>query len=248
MTFSYSAVWDDTVQMLRRHGSLLLAVAGVFLLLPGLLVAYAFPQPTATGNELISAMVRYYQDHWLWLLLSNIVSMIGTIALYLLLFDRRGRTVGGAIAGALPILPFYFVMSMLSGLAIGLGLGLFLLPGLYLIGRLATASAAMVAEDRRSPLAALGRSWQLTRKRGWAVAGLILIVAAVGYLLSFVVTAVLGTVFVLLLGRDGLGGLLNLILRGAVSAVFITVLIVLLAAIYRALRAAAEPAAPVTGT
>lgn len=246
MTFSYSAVWDDTMQMLRRNGSLLLAVAGVFFLLPGLLVAYAFPQPTSsTGQDVVALMIRYYQDHWPWLLLSSIASMIGTIALYLLLFDRHGRTVGGAIAAALPILPFYFLMSLLSGLAIGAGLSLFVLPGLYLLGRLAPASAVMVAEGRRSPFAALGESWALTRKRGWKVAGLLLIVVVVGYVLSFVVTAVLGTVFLLALGRDGLGGLLNLILRGAVSAVFVTVLIVLLAAIYRALRGSAEP---VTGT
>lgn len=246
MTFSYSAVWDDTMQLLRRHGSLLLAVAGVFFLLPGLLVAYVFPQPTsASGEDVVALMVTYYQEHWVWLLLSSIASMIGTIALYLLLFDRQDRTVGGAIAAALPILPFYFLMSLLSGLAIGLGLSLFVLPGLYLLGRLAPASAVMVAEDKRSPFAALSGSWSLTRKRGWKVAGLLLIVVVVGYVLSFIVTAVLGSVFLLALGRDGLGGLLNLILRGAVSAVFITVLIVLLAAIYRALRGTAEP---VTGT
>jgi hypothetical protein len=31
MKFSYSAVWNDTVALLRSHGSLLLAIAGVFI-------------------------------------------------------------------------------------------------------------------------------------------------------------------------------------------------------------------------
>jgi hypothetical protein len=40
MNFSYSAVWNDTVALLKSHGSLLLAVAGVFILLPLLMTAY----------------------------------------------------------------------------------------------------------------------------------------------------------------------------------------------------------------
>ena len=34
MKFSYSAVWDGTVRIFRGNASLLLAVAGVFLFLP----------------------------------------------------------------------------------------------------------------------------------------------------------------------------------------------------------------------
>jgi UPF0716 family protein affecting phage T7 exclusion len=46
MKFSYSAVWNDAARMLKEHGSLLLAIAGVFFLLPGLLLGYFLPQPT----------------------------------------------------------------------------------------------------------------------------------------------------------------------------------------------------------
>lgn len=241
MKFSYSAVWNDAVRMLREHGSLLLAVAGVFFLLPALLVGYFVPQPTGSGQDALNAMIEHYRDNWPWLLLANIVNLIGSIAIYRLLFDRRGGTVGGAIGGALPILPMYFIMTALSSMAIGAGLVLFVLPGLYLLGRLVVSGAAMVAEGHRSPLAPIGRSWNLTRRRGWAVAGLVLIVAIAGIILSFVITAVLGTVFILIGGREGLGPLLVLILNSAIMAVFTTVLIVLLAAIYRALAGAAEP-------
>ena len=83
------------------------------------------------------------------------------------------------------------------------------------------------------------------RRRGWAVAGLVIIVVLAGLVLSFVVTAVLGTLFLLVGGRDGLGPLLVLILNSALTAVFTTVVIVLFAAIYRAVAGAAEPT---TGT
>lgn len=241
MKFSYSAVWNDTAQMLRSHGSLLLAIAGVFFLLPALLAGYFLPQPTSTsGTDVFGPMIAHYQNNWHLFLLANIVNMIGAIAIYLLLFDQRGRTVGGAIGAALPILPFYLLMSILSGLLIGFGLAIFILPGLYLIGRLGTASAVMIAEGQRSPIGALGGSWQLTRGHGWVVTGLVMIVAAIGYLLTFVVTAIPGLVIVLLAGRDGLGGLLVTLISAAATAVFATVMIVLFAAIYRALRGSAS--------
>lgn len=245
MKFSYSAVWDDVMAMLRSHGSLLFAIAGVFFLLPTLLTGYLLPQPApASPSEVMSAMTGYYRDQWPWLLLATAINTVGAIAIYLLLFDGRGRTVGGALSAALPILPFYLLMSVLTGLAIGLGLGLFILPGIYLLGRLTLAPAVMIAEQQRSPLGAIRGSWALTRGRGWAVAGLVVIVALVGYLLGFVVSAVLGTVFVLILGREGAGSLMILILNAAVTAALLTVLLVLFAAIYRAIR---SPTASTSG-
>lgn len=245
MKFSYSAVWNDAVRMLRQHGSLLLAVAGVFFLLPGLLLGYFLPQPTGSGQDAFNALMRYYSDHWPMLLLANIINMVGYIAIYRLLFDRHRGTVGSAIGGALPILPMYFIMTLLTTIAVGAGLALLILPGLYLLGRLVISGAAMVAEGHRSPIAPISRAWALTRGRGWAVAGLVIIVILAGIVLSFVVTAVLGTVFILIGGREGIGALLVLILNSALSAVFMTVMIVLFAAIYRALAGSAEPT---TGT
>lgn len=238
MKFSYTAVWNDVVAMLRANGSLLLAIAGVFFLLPALLTGYLLPQPeqAASGEAQLARMMEYYTANIGWLLLGNLVNMVGVIAIYLLLFDARGRTVGGAIAGALPILPFYLLMSILVGLAVGVGLVLLVLPGIYLMGRLVAAGPAMVAEGRHNPLDAIRGSWAKTRGKGWAVAGMVLIVAISGLLLSMVATVVLGSVFYLIGGREGVGPLLVLILNSAVGALFSTVLYVLFAAIYRALR------------
>jgi hypothetical protein len=235
MKFSYSAVWDDTVGMLKRNGSLLLALAGVFFMLPALLTGYLFPTPANADADPVGAMFAYYRENWLGLMIGSLVNTIGSAAIYLLLFDRRGGTVGSAIAAALPIVPFYFLMSLLVSLAIGFGFVLLVVPGIYLIGRLATSGTVMVAEGRRNPLNAIGGSWRLTKGKGWAVAGLVLIVGLAGAILSFAITAVLGSIFLLVGGREGVGGLLVLILNSALTAVLYTVLIVLLAAIYRRL-------------
>jgi hypothetical protein len=241
MKFSYSAVWSDTVRMFGANASLLLAIAGVFFFLPALLVGYLLPPPAGatTTEAMIVDLSAYLEANWHWLLLANVVNMVGAIAIYLLLFNTRNHTVGGAIAGAIPFLLFYLILSILSTLIIGAGCMLFLLPGLYLLGRLGISGAVMVAEGARNPLEALGRTWTRTKGRGWAVAGIIILIAITGFVLTFVASRVFGSVILLALGREGVGSLVLLILDSAVSAAFSSVMLVLMAAIYRALPAPA---------
>lgn len=248
MKFSYSEVWADTVAMLKAHGSLIAALAGVFYFLPTLLTGYFLPQPSPSESNPFGPMIDYFRTNWHWLVLGNIINMVGAIAIYRLLLGERGQTVGGAIAAALPILPFYFLMSIITNFSILFGLFLFVVPGLYLLGRLFLASPVLVAQTPRNPIAAISGSWGLTRGHGWAVAGLIVIVALVGLLLSFVVTAVLGGVLLIVGGREGIGEVLLLILSSAASTALAVVLVVLVAAIYRALGngAAATPAVDFT--
>jgi hypothetical protein len=247
MSLSYSAVWAETVALLRRHASLVATVAGVFLFLPGLLVAYFLPQPeAATVERLIAAWSDYGSANWPWLLLNSLMVMVGSIAILLLLF-ARDISVGGAIAAAIVLLPSYFLASLLGNLAIGFGFLFLILPGIYLIGRLGPLNAVVVAETHRNPIAALRRCWALTRGHGWAIAGLILLVAIAAAIVVGAATTLLGILFVLVAGQD-LGQLLVLIVRTAGNAAMVTLLLVLGAALYRQLAegrsaAASAPAA-----
>ena len=242
MRFSYSAVWNDTAALLKGHGPMLAAVAGVFIFLPLLLTGYLLPTPTSETDPL-GAMTGYYRDNWSWLLLGSIVNAMGAMSIYRLIFAEGRVTVGQAIGGALPLLPSYVVLSLLVSIALGTGFVLFILPAIYLLGRLTVAAPIMVTENQRNPLAAIGESWRGTAGKGWAVAGIILIVALAGAILSFVALALLGTLLVLVAGREGIGALLLLLLNSLVTSALYVVLIVLVAAIYRALRrgAVAEP-------
>lgn len=250
MKFSYSAVWADTVALLRAHASLLLTVAGVFLFLPTLLVAHFLPQPQGAESfeRLTQLWTEYMSANWHWVLLNRIVGMIGSIAILLLLF-ARGITVGGAIAAALALLPAYFIASLLGSAATAIGFLLLIVPGLYLLGRLGPLNPVVVAEGHKNPIAALTRCWALTKGRGWAVLGLILLVALAAAIAVAVASNLLGIVFVLAAGRD-VGALLTLIVATAGNAAMMTLLLVLGAAIYRQLSgeksaapAAAGPAA-----
>lgn len=245
MRLSYSAVWADTVALLRSHASLIATVAGVFIFLPGLLVAYFLPQPEPESFDRMAQLwMEYFDANWHWLLLNSLVGMIGSIAILLLIFSR-GITVGGAIAAALALLPAYFLASFASSLAIGFGFVILIVPGLYLLGRFGPLNSVVAAEAQKNPIAALRRCWQLTKGHGWAILGLILLVAVAAAILVGIVTALLGILFVIIAGQD-IGQMLILIVRAAGNAAMMTVLLVLSAAIYRRLsdgKSAPDPAA-----
>lgn len=236
---SFSRVWDDTLSMLRANAGLLAAIGGAFLFLPDLLLSRFAPAPgdATTPAEFMEQMQAYFQANVGWLLLSAVVNAIGAIAIYLLLLRTPRLTVGAAVAAALPILPFYFLMTIGFNLAVGLGFLLFILPGIYLLGRLVLASPVLVTEMPRSPGGALARAWSLSRGRGWQIALMVLLVYIVAGLVTFAIQAALGSIILLLLGNEGIGALLNAALGALVNSVFAVVATVLTAAIYRALTA-----------
>jgi len=235
MKFSYTAVWDDTTAMLRAHGSLIAALAGVFLFLPGLLLAVLLPHPTTTDASRAFEVLRdYYVANALWLFLGGLVSMAGTIAILKLLLGPRGTSVGGAIAAAVPILPFYFLAAFLANLALLVGFLLLIVPGLYLFGRLAPLGAVVVAENRRNPIDAIARCFALTKGRGWAVLGFVLLVAVAGIVTTMVADGLLGVLLILLAGKS-LGAFLSSIVNAATGAAFSALFAVLFAALYRRL-------------
>jgi hypothetical protein len=247
MSFSYSKVWDETVRTLRTHATLLIAVAGVFLFLPSLVAGYIAPPPQTQSVE---TMINHYRDN-LWILFgAQLIGFIGNLALLILVLDDRRPTVGGSIAAALAMLPAYLLVSILSGFMLMIGFFLLILPFFYLIGRLAATGPALVAEGRRNPLDIIRRSFEITKGNGWAVVGLILLVFVAFYILTLAVTLVFGSILLIIdRATDGsVGAFLLLVLSSAIGAVFNTVLMVLVASIYRRLTGAAQPAAvPTSG-
>ena len=239
MSFSYSAVWDETVRTLRAHSTLLLAVAGVFLFLPALVAAYLAPAPQ---TQTLDTMVAHYRENF-WLLFgAQLIGFIGNLALLVLVLDERRPTVGRAIIFALAMLPAYLLVSILSGFMLMIGFFLLILPFFYLIGRLAAAGPALVAEGRRNPLDIIRRSFELTKGNGWAVVGLILLVFVAFYVLMLAVTLVFGSILLIVDRSTGssVGAFLLLVLSSGVGAVFNTVLMVLAASIYRRLSSGAQ--------
>lgn len=232
---SYSTVWDDTAALLRAHGSLIAALAGAFLFFPALLLGYFGPRAEAIApDRVVEAMTAYLAARWPWILLTRLIEAAGSLAMLQLVLGPRGTSVGGAIAAAVRLLPFYFLAFLIGNLMVGFGLFLLIVPGLYLMARLAPLAPIFVAEQRRHPIEALGRAFELTKGQGWAILGLILLVGIGGAVTMIVANLLTGTLLILIAGK-GLGAFLAQIVGAATGAAFATLLLILYAALYRAL-------------
>jgi hypothetical protein len=243
MRFSYNAVWEDALMLLRRNAALLAAIAGVFLFLPAVTVAILLPPPVPAGDDMrrfVEQLIDYYQTAGPWLTLENLLAIAGTLAMLRLIFARE--TVGAALVRGLLLTPLYFLLSIVCGFAIGLGLLLLLAPGLYLIGRLVPLPAVLAAENRLNPLSAISRTFALTKGHGWAVFGLVFIVGAVAFIFISMAHSLFGIIFIVAAGQE-LGKLLSAVMGAALSAALVTLLTMLYAAIYRALAGANAAAA-----
>jgi len=250
MAFSYTETWNEAVRMMRREGSALTAVAGVFMFLPALLLAYFAPMETGGPLDwmtLADELTAYYQRNLPWLALENLASLLGAMTMYRLLLQQRGATVGGALSSAFLLLPAYVVLAILKGVMLSIAFMALIVPAIYLLGRIGTADPIMAAERSFNPLRALEGSFRLTRGRGWAVAGLFLVVGLTSFVVVWATTAILGILVVLAAGQSPFSLLLRDIIAAGLGAAQSTVLIALAAAIYRMLSAA--PArVPISGT
>jgi hypothetical protein len=234
MSFSYNGVWDETVRTLRANTSLLLAVAGVFLFLPALVVGFLAPPPQA---QTVPAMLAHYRENGATLFIGQLVAFVGNLALLILVLDERRPTVGGAIRASLAMLPAYLLVSILSGFMLMAGFFLLIIPFFYLIGRLAATGPVLVAEGRRNPFDIIKRSFEVTKGNGWATVGLILIVFIAFYILMLAVTFVFGSIFIIVdrITGGNVGAFLLLLLSAGIGAAFNVVLMVLVSSVYRRL-------------
>ena len=82
-------------------------------------------------------------------------------------------------------------VGLLFGLLVGLGFIALVIPGLFLLVKLAVSLPALVVEDKRGSQA-LGRSWDLTTGFFWHVAGTV----ALAFLISIVVSGVIQALFI----------------------------------------------------
>jgi hypothetical protein len=235
MKFSYTELWNDTVRMLQSNLAILVALAGVFIFLPNLLIIHFFPAPPEVApDEALRVLLEYWRAIAPWALLSQIVQMIGGISIYLILLGKRGSTVGGVIATSLVILPFYFLASLISGFIVFAGLILLIVPGLYLFARLVPLGPVVVAEGTRNPIETIRRAFALSRGNGWAILGLFMLIAIAGTVAGKVLVWLLGILFVYLASQD-IADLLTQIVQALATSALALVIVVLAAAVYRAL-------------
>ena len=174
MRFSMSAAWNDAMALMRGNREVLAIVAGVFFLLPGLVMAVMFAEEQAQMMAVLQQMVQgqVLQEQpdlalqaapgWFLAvgLASFFIQLIGYLALLALMDDRRRPTVGEAIGTAFKcLLPLigavivfavgYVVCAMVVGLVLtmlfaGLGAATGLLGVIAAIALIAAVFWVMV--------------------------------------------------------------------------------------------------------
>lgn len=187
MAFESNPAWQFAVRKVTANRELLMAVAGVFFVLPSfamsLLTPDFMPAPGGDASARFQQVMAFYSGVMPYAIALGAVQMLGAMAVLALMTDRARPTVGEALReglrGVLPCLG----AQLLLAFALGLGLTLVLLIG-AVSGIPAVASVLIVAgialaawvwtrfslalpviavERVRNPVTALARSWRVTR-------------------------------------------------------------------------------------
>lgn len=190
MRFDSNKAWNTTTAAVVANRDMLLAITGVFILLPAFALMVFLPEPAAPAKAdaeaLLAAYSSYFERAWPWMLGVMALHLVGTLAMIALITDPRRPTVGEAIrSGAaraitagLAMAILFFVLSFAAGLPInlaalagskalsiaGLAAGLTLL--FYGLARALPLMPVVVIERVANPFAALRRAWALSRGNG----------------------------------------------------------------------------------
>jgi hypothetical protein len=103
-----------------------------------------------------------------------------------ILDGRRDHSVGSLVRSATPVIGSLIIAGILAGIAVGIGLILLIVPGLFLLTIWAVIAPVIVIE-RTGALGSFGRSSELTKGNRWQVFGVIVVL----FILQFVVTALI---------------------------------------------------------
>jgi hypothetical protein len=170
---STGEILDNAFGLYRKHFAPLAVIVLVVSAVPTILELYV----QASGGFLARPVLGVMTG-----LLNIVLSAIGTAAAVFIVSDSYlGRPVDAwdALSRAVPYIARVAVLSILTTLVVGLGLIVFLIPGLIFISALMVSTQALVLEEDQSPIDAMGRSWQLTKGFRWKVLALVVVTAII---------------------------------------------------------------------
>lgn len=209
--------------------------------------------PEVAMQQAIDQISALYADNWPVLLAISIAGFIGSLSLLALLTDKGRPTVGEALGQGIRSIPTYIAAQLLSALAAGvvIGLPLGLMAALAPPAVTATAGLALIVlviylfvkfsliapviaiDQERNPIAAMTRSWRLTKGNSLRIFAFIVLLFAVIVIIGALVQGVLTLIL------SAIGGQVEAIGVALVSALVNTVMtvifLVVIASIHRQL-------------
>lgn len=264
MNFDSNRAWQEAIAGIRACRSLLLPIAGVFFLVPSVASSFLLGDIQAQifanldNREVLSGIFEAELGKILGVsLFSMIAGFVGYLSVLVLLTDRSRPTVGEAIMRGVRYLPTvlaatiigYFALlfciilisvigGVLSAVLGGVGVALIFIAMLALVltavVRFSMTLPVVVVENVLNPLAALQRSWRLTRGNALKLLGFYALL-----LVAYVVITVL--LMVIIGAATGIAGggepgeatlLFTSVLAGAIGAVVGVIASAVLAAVH----------------
>jgi len=178
----------------RRDRVLLTALSAPFLFLPALALALLVPGPpppaAATGGgeadalAWADALTGWARAHGGWYLAGHAVQLFGAAAVAALYLDRARPDAAGALGRAAALWPRMLVAAAVTAVPVAAGLLLWVLPGLYVAGRVMLTAPVLVAEPPVGAVRAVARSLYLGRRSGLMLAALAGTPLAAGFVLG----------------------------------------------------------------
>lgn len=195
MPIRLQPVLAEAWALFRRDRDWLLAIAGPFLFLPSFALALLVPGwPDAPASDeagrdervlaWAESVTRWAGDYGLWYILAYAVAAFGTAAIYAAYVDQGAGDVGGALRRAGTLLPRYLLAMLLVAIPVGAGLFLWVLPGLYLMGRTMMTGPVLLAERPVGAATAVARSFSLTSGAGLPLMALAALILLAGFALA----------------------------------------------------------------
>ncbi len=261
MKFDMGRAWSEGLRLLTANRDVVAIVAGVFFFLPYLALTLSMAGPTSeleaaeqlAPEAAFQQLMAAYGDVWWLLAISVVMQGIGMLGLLALLTDHRRPTVGEALKfGAIALLPYIgaqILQSLFVALILGVPIGLAMMTGAnilivavvlaaligfcYLFTKFSLLPPVIAIEGTLNPVAALKRSWQLTKGNSLRLflfyALLVVATVVVFIVLSMIVGLVLAVVGgqVLIFGQG--------IVASALNAAWATLFLAILAGAHRQL-------------
>ncbi|HYX80517.1 MAG TPA: hypothetical protein VE976_07905 [Actinomycetota bacterium] len=188
-------------QLYARHWQNLIALVA-FVVIPLSLLQSLISQQLIlngfTSEQLANGQVEVTTPLFASLAASAVVAILSTIIWTVVLGAVTLAAAGTYLGRDLDIAASYRFgfsrfwsivwVAILMGLAIVAGFILFVIPGFFILTRLAVSVPALIVEDRRGT-GALSRSWNLVRGHGWNVFGAIFVALLISTLVSGILTS-----------------------------------------------------------
>jgi hypothetical protein len=148
---------------------------------------------------------------------------------------RRDFSAGELFNSAMPVVLPLIGAGILSGIAIGIGTVLFIVPGLFLLTIWAVIAPVIVVEHS-SVMDSFGRSRQLVRGNGWPVFGAIFV--------AFLIVFIGGLIFAAIATSIADGALVRIVFSAIASTITAPISALVAAVLYFRLRGVEEAAGP----